>query len=163
MSTAILLQAARDLRAAMTTGDAGVIRSARRAAYATMSARATRGGGYRETDTEAREALSRLYRETEPVTGETWVSAAHMGDGTPDELEAFARGYASLLRTAFGRLGWQVAVRLGTGNRTAQSTDAEQRLLDFENAAFDRYCAAAGDAQEALVAMVRAGLLGAQG
>ena len=69
MSTATITQTADTLRAALATGDAASIRTARREAFATMRERPTHGTGLREDDVraevEAREALETLYRESE--------------------------------------------------------------------------------------------------
>ena len=69
MTATILTHAADTLRAALASGDADKIRTARREAYATMRERPTRGMGFRDEDVraevEAREVLERLYRESE--------------------------------------------------------------------------------------------------
>ncbi len=62
------------------------------------------------------------------VAGETWVSADDMGEGTREEREAFARGFAEVLREGYARIGWEIDVsasaraRRGCSRRATRST-----------------------------------------
>ena len=96
---------------------------------------------------------------TTEMTGATYVSADDMGEGTRTERETFARGYADLLRAAYARLGWEVTVRVGAGERSAESRSMEEQMQHLEDRGFDLYCGAAGDHDETLAAMERARLI----
>lgn len=102
---------------------------------------------------------------TETVTGETWVSADGMGEGTREEREAFARGFAEVLREGYARLGWEIEVRIGAGETrafSARDQEHERTMRSLENRAFDLYCGESGDVDATLAAMERAKLIPAE-
>ncbi len=94
-----------------------------------------------------------VWRVQEVPAGVHHIDPGSMGAGWDDDTAA-ARDLASVLRTAYERLGWPVTVDVGYGRN-----DADSEISRVADVAFEAFCGESGDVEATVEALESRGTI----